>query len=179
MGMPSLSEGSERFWKTLFGGVTAIGLIGGGAYTIVQYEQSKEVERQVVSDNNSNHAIQVANTELEAQKPFYQRQLDLCNEASSVAATLATPDIRNKADVDKARGDFWRLYWGPLSTVEDDQVETAMVEFGRCLDKHCNEPIENKSLELAHACRDLISKSWNLNLPGTLKRDSPESPYLR
>ena len=47
------------------------------------------------------------------RKPFLSKQLELCFEASDAAGRLATePD---SVEWEKARREFWRLYWGTLS----------------------------------------------------------------
>jgi len=61
--------------------------------------------------------------------PFLQKQLELSFMASETASRLATETDPNKWE--EARLAFWRLYWGPLSIVEDGMVEAAMVEFGK------------------------------------------------
>ena len=63
------------------------------------------------------------------RRPFLEKQLELCFAASEAAAQLVTePD---PVEWEKARLVFWRLYWGVLSIVEDPEVESAMVKFGK------------------------------------------------
>jgi hypothetical protein len=104
------------------------------------------------------------------RRPFLEKQLELCFAASDAAARLPTePD---PLEWEKARLAFWRLYWGVLSIVEDPEVESAMVKFGKLIP---NRPVagsathgdkmKNTSYELAHAIRRLILKSWNVDLP--------------
>lgn len=111
----------------------------------------------------------------EARKPYYQKQMDLCLEATEVAAVLASSIDREKWQTARAR--FWELYWGPLSVVETPlgagigPVEQKMVEIGEALEPEGLSPalpvtaIEQPSFELAHSCRDLIAQSWQV---GTL-----------
>jgi hypothetical protein len=101
---------------------------------------------------------------------FLQKQLELAFQASETASRLAT--VTDPADWEKARLNFWMLYWGPLSVVEDPQVETAMVDFGKLVpaDPQTDPKLPMKSLEvpsynLAHALRDLVLASWNVDLP--------------
>lgn len=103
------------------------------------------------------------------KEPFLRKQLDLCFAASDAAAALATT-----ADAEKwqsAREEFWRLYWGTLSIVEDTNVEIAMVKFGNRLEELPRTPelpanvLQEPSLALAHAARDLILESWKVDLP--------------
>src|SRR5437879_1555606 len=112
MAKRSLTEDEARFWSVLFGGITALGLVFGGIYSLVQF-----LDTRSVAESNLN--LQLANAEFEAKKPFFQRQLELCELATSDAAVLATQEGRPKADVQKAHEDFGRLYWGPLGIVED------------------------------------------------------------
>lgn len=72
----------------------------------------------------------------------------------------------------KARMAFWKLYWGPLSIAEDRAVENAMVELGRLVPQGAVQasdlPMQKlgvPSYKLAHAVRDLVLKSWNIDLP--------------
>jgi hypothetical protein len=127
-----------------------------------------------------------ANRELE--KPFNDLQLNLCKEASDAAATLAaftprsekTPPLPSDKLEDPwraARLRFDQLYWGSLAIVENSAVETSMVKFRKMLRNHEDEIYEKKlntgvqalmlgaALELAHACRELVSKTWQLRLP--------------
>ena len=101
--------------------------------------------------------------------PFLQRQLELSFLASETASSLATET--NPAEWEKAPATFWRLYWGPLSIVEDRTVETAMVNFGKLVPKEpVNDPklpmtsLQAPSYELAHVMRDLVLESWNVHL---------------
>jgi hypothetical protein len=104
------------------------------------------------------------------RQPFLTEQLELCFEASDAAGRLATePD---PAEWEKARREFWRLYWGVLSIVEDPEVEGAMVNLGELVPAQPVNNVElpmtslhNRSYDLAHAIRRLLLKSWNIDLP--------------
>jgi hypothetical protein len=101
---------------------------------------------------------------LEARRPFLEKQMELCFEASTVAATLAT--TTDPARWQASREIFWRLYWGPLSVVERPlapgeigPVESNMVAFGNQLKPLQENPklplsgLQQSSLHLAHADR--------------------------
>jgi hypothetical protein len=104
------------------------------------------------------------------RQPFLQKQLELAFQTSETASQLAT--LTNPDDWEKARLKFWLLYWGPLSVVEDRNVESEMVKFGQPVPA---QPVANPKLpmtslevpsyDLAHALRDLVLSSWNVNLP--------------
>jgi hypothetical protein len=112
---------------------------------------------------------------LEARKPFLEKQMDLCFAASETAATLATTTDPERWQASNEA--FWRLYWGPLSVVERPlaagaigAVEARMVNLGNKLKPLQNNPslplreLERSSLDLAHACRDLIFDSWEIDV---------------
>ncbi|SRR6266481_3426578 len=164
---PTMSEDSARFWSVVFGGITAIGLIAGGAYTLVQFLDSRVKDREAKDKEAATYALQTATAKLEARKPSYSKHLDLCSEASVAAATIATTKDPQKKKT--ATEDFWRLYWGPLGMVEEGEVEQAMIAFGKCLNKDCEQSLRNLSLSLAHGCRAEVSRHFELNLPPPLK----------
>ena len=112
------------------------------------------------------------NAQFEARKPFLVKQMELCFQASEAASTLASST--NPEDWQRAKETFWVLYWGPLSIVETPlsgerrPVEEQMVVFGRELERLQDNPtlpvksLEQRSLKLAHKCRDLIFDSWEI-----------------
>jgi hypothetical protein len=103
------------------------------------------------------------------RQPFLQRQLELSFQASEAAARLATET--NPAEWETARKAFWRLYWGPLGIVEDRGVEAAMVRLGQLVPRDDAIPplpvtdLQQPSLALAHAVRELVLASWDVSLP--------------
>jgi hypothetical protein len=112
--------------------------------------------------------------------PFLQKQLELSFLASETASRLATET--NPEEWEKARTTFWRLYWGPLSVVEDRRVEAAMVNFGKLVP---SEPVKDPKLpmrslqvpayKLAHIIRDLVLESWNVHLAPLEGTRQPEA----
>lgn len=118
-----------------------------------------------------------ASARIEARKPFLERQLGLCLEATRVAAIIAT--ATDEEHRKKANDRFWELYWGELVIVENNEVKTAMNNFKHALDKlQTNTPLnperpessiqgpqlETLSLLLGEKCRDLIAESWDTEL---------------
>ena len=105
----------------------------------------------------------------EARRPFLDLQLKLYQDATKQAAILATSD--NPADLQTAERRFWQLYWGELAMVENggikiqnNGVEGAMVRFGDELKKEPRNrsKLHDRSLELAHICRDSLAESWGV-----------------
>ena len=106
-------------------------------------------------------------SEKQFRKPYWERQLALYFEATEAASSLATGDVEQQ--LEEAKKKFWILYWGPLALVEDREVEASMVQFAETLAKYengtdCREELKNRSLALAHTCRESIGKSWKMEL---------------
>jgi hypothetical protein len=167
----SITEGAARFWSALFGGITAIGLVVAGIYTLIQYFEAKEKEREVRDNEVATLQLQIATTKLSAKQAFNSRHLELCAQASGDAGILATSKDESKKRL--AKDDFWQLYWGPLGIVEESDVATAMVSFGHCLEGNCAQSIEFLSLNLAHACRAEVSRDFQIELPAVPNRPLP------
>ena len=97
---------------------------------------------------------------IEAARPFLELQLKLYQDVTGAASTIVTSQVAAERDAASLR--FKRLYWGQLSMVEDTSVEAAMVNFASALDEGADlESLQIASLELAHACRASLSRSWN------------------
>jgi hypothetical protein len=104
------------------------------------------------------------------KRPFLEKQLALSFEAVDAASRLAN---ETKWEAwEEARLTFWRLYWGPLSMVEDQKVKGAMEEFGNLLaeipipappEMLPRPELQQPSYKLSHAARDLIISSWKIS----------------
>ncbi len=111
----------------------------------------------------STFQTQIETRQIEARKPFLDRQLTLYTEATQVAAIIATSD--DPVQVAASRQRFFELYWGELSLVENRGVEIAMVNFRNCLmskDACSKDALQQASLKLAHACRESLAESWGV-----------------
>ncbi|MDF2235834.1 hypothetical protein P2H44_25050 [Albimonas sp. CAU 1670] len=104
-----------------------------------------------------------ATQELAARRPFLERQMTLCFEASRLAAQLATsPDAAVRG---KAGARFEELYWGELAIVEDAAVEQSMVAFRKVWTAGEDaSALRTPALRIAHRCRDLVLSSWGIDL---------------
>jgi hypothetical protein len=103
------------------------------------------------------------------RRPFLQKQLELCFEATDAASRLALET--NPTEWEKSRFTFWRLYWGILGIVEDQGVASAMVQLGQLVPQTPSNPpqlpmssLQRPALTLAHAARDLMRRSWDVDL---------------
>jgi hypothetical protein len=108
------------------------------------------------------------------KRHFFEQQLELCFSAVESASCLSCEIA--PVEWEKARLAFWRLYWGKLSIVEDQAVEAAMVALGKIVPA---EPVTTPilpmaslqipSYKLAHAARDLVLRSWHIEMPEPLE----------
>jgi hypothetical protein len=103
------------------------------------------------------------------KRPFLEKQLGLCFEATDAAARLASET--DPVEWKKAWATFWKLYWGTLSVVENQAVENAMDTFVQSVP---NDPVEIFALpildlrmlsyDIAHAVRDFLASTWEVEL---------------
>jgi len=111
------------------------------------------------------------------REPFLRKQMDLAFETSKTVATLASTS--DPKAWEEARLEFWMLYWGPLSIVENQAVKNKMMELGAIVpqgpDPGMNSArkraMQDKSYELAQSMRQLMLESWGADLP-TLQNGS-------
>lgn len=102
---------------------------------------------------------------------FLRKQLDTALEVSRIAAKLATSCDRSEWK--EARKQFWEIYWGPLSLLENKKVEAAMVTFGRLIPNGPDValpaiPLQSPSYQLALALREMVLQSWGIEALGEL-----------
>ena len=139
---------------------TKIALVVAGCFALWKYADSKTKEYQ---------------------QPLYDAQVGYYFEVVELAARLTTSLEMPQWERDKSR--FWELYYGPMILVEDQDVETAMMTFGKCLHdfdilkstdqmKEKMKELRMLALRLSYACRDSIDDSINANRPSVrLRRD--------
>src|SRR5580658_10784073 len=111
--MIKAGDGSSRSfwsWGTLHNIASAIVVLAGGAFALLQFFSSRSIE---------------------VQRPFLEKQLELYVEVMNAAATIADPPDEHQKEL--ALANFKRLYWGPMAAVEDQDVEDAMVRFYHCM----------------------------------------------
>ena len=166
---PTMTEEASRFWTAVFAAITSFGLVAGGLYTIKQYFDARDKERQT-------YEFQVKVAQAEAKKPFFTKHLELCTDASSAAATIAT--TKNEKLRIKAIEDFHRLYAGPLIIVENGQLSNSMATFEGCLTgtkQGCDaDTIYWLAVQIATSCRAEESANWDLGLVPVKKEPKPK-----
>src|SRR5262245_28507331 len=106
----------------------------GVSVSLYQFQAQQAATAQKIESDRAQKEDETKRVrELELQNPFWQKRLQLYFDAAEAAGIIASqPAGPERA---KAEAAFWRLYLGPLAVVEDDNVESAMVQLGHCLDK--------------------------------------------
>jgi len=93
--------------------------------------------------------------EIDAARPYLEKKLAWCEEAVETTAAIAVD--RENSSREKKR--FWELYWGVMGLVEKRSINNAMIAYGKALQN--DQPLQKKSLDLAHACRSELAKDWS------------------
>jgi hypothetical protein len=144
--------------------VTAVAIPVGGWWSIRKYFRARMDEARTAS--------------FEAKKPFLAKRLDLYVDAVTAAADVAMAESQltnpsgvssldgyEKNPLNDATARFYRLYFGPLTMVEDDQVAIAMARFYTKLKNGgAREDLEQLALDLARTCRDSIGAEWDVQV---------------
>lgn len=102
------------------------------------------------------------------QKEFYSelwnRRLATYEDASNAAALVAISASLESSE--RHRRDFWRLFYGPMSLIEDDAVKKAMENFGSLLsqaeagEKRLAE-LKQPAYKLTLVLRDSLKRTWD------------------
>jgi len=145
----------ETFTKILQG--TAI--IAGIWATYFAYQQHNE-------DIKIQEQAQIQQTAKEYRKSFYEKQLQYYIEAAEVVAIISTEE-KGTEEYTRAKKNFYRLFWGKLSIVEDKTIEKRMIQFRTLLEKYeqnegnvTKEDLEQASLNLAHDASKYTINVW-------------------
>lgn len=105
--------------------------------------------------------VQFGHTQaVEASKPYLEKKLKWCEEATETASVIATHD---KGSEPRKEQRFGELYWGVMGLVENQEITNAMISFGDGLKGKLaeNKSLKDLSLAIAHACRKELSKDWS------------------
>lgn len=108
----------------------------------------------------------------------------LYEEASESAALIAMSG--SAAAASEPRTKFWKLYWGPMSLVEDASAKKAMETFGKVLGDFEGGAIlapalQNPSYQLAVKLRESLKNTWDRpfefeTLPSEMAEQKPVAP---
>jgi hypothetical protein len=145
-----MTEDLYRRWEVALKAVAIAGLAIGGVVGVAEYLHTAARE---------------------SQKPFLEKQLAFCAEATGAAAILATS--QDEAARARAKDLFLEMYWGRLGIVEDVRVTQAMINYRNVViegDKGANsDPPPVLALKIGFACRDLTLAAWQIRLPPSVQ----------
>ena len=147
-------------WEEFSKAATPLVAVGAFLWGIWTYQDTarRELAQQATADRQFGETRRI-----EATKPYLERQLQLYTEAVEVTAGLAVASPKERLTLEPR---FWKLYWGKLALVEDEDVAGAMVRMGEILldPEATQEQISQAALDIAHACRNDIAEAWNVDL---------------
>ena len=169
-----VSEMLKQFMPSNFDEVlrvaTVVGALGTFGFAVYQWrigiDQSEKGRLATQTTLDKNRIDATALQRHEATKPFLEWQLKLCTEATQVTARIAIDGPGQEPTKDIQR--FWQLYWGELGLVENGIIARAMIGYGEKLSEMKtpaaaeHSPLRNLALDVAHACRDTLIKTWDI-----------------
>jgi hypothetical protein len=150
-------------WQPTFDQVfkilTAAGGFGTFVWTVYTW-RAKSLDDQAAARADAEKARKTR--QIEATRPFLDRQLQLYNDVTQFAAIIASTEEPGPRY--QFTGEFWRLYYGQMALVENPEVEAAMVEFGKVLKTtQDQQELQRLALAIAGACRRSLDRSWGIH----------------
>ena len=141
-----------RDWDTVTKISGIVALLAGGLWTVWLNHQTSE--------------HQASSAQIDAQKPFSAKRLDVYERLSSLTASVAQTDLPQQTRRAK-RQELDQVVNGPLALVAQEKVFVALLDFYGCLDnRSCAKgSLAKYSRNVARACRSSIEESWKVNLP--------------
>lgn len=100
-----------KFWLDCLQVVTVVAGVSTAAATFVYHSID---QRDRAADQERHTREQLDNVQMELQRPYQEKKLNLYLDAARVLAHLATSPSVDKENME-AR--FWELYWGELAFV--------------------------------------------------------------
>jgi hypothetical protein len=158
-------------WSAPLQHISTLALIAGGVFALWRYYDT---------------------TARQFQRPLWEQQVKHYFETTRATAQLAS--LEPGPEWQAAANEFWVMYFGPLSIVEDQSVEQAMVDFSTALEAAAplaqmlaaselqslapdqtsdlakrfdaaQAELQSASLSLAWACRDSLNSNLDAGLP--------------
>lgn len=164
-------DANPNRWSAPLQHLSTLALIAGGIFALWRYYDT---------------------TARQFQRPLWDQQVSLYFETTRTTAKLASLDPGPEWQA--AANEFWVMYFGPLSIVENQGVEQAMVDFSSALETAtplaqlltapaikdlapdrtaelanrfaaARAELQSASLSLAWACRDSLNANLDAGLP--------------
>ena len=96
----------HNFWDIILKSVTVVTIIFGGGWALFEHFDTEEQK---------------------VNSTFWNKRMELYLRTSEAAATIA--GATTPAEVTKEIREFWQLFHGPMSVIEDGAVKKEMQEF--------------------------------------------------
>lgn len=157
--MPESQSRLERWTKTLTVAgavVTLAGAVAGGLWAFYTYNDTKTRELDLYADTKKK----------EFYGSFWNKKMEFFLRTTNAASQMATTTSVDAFN--KARDEYWEMFYGPLSLVEGPCVKRAMEVFSRCVP---SEPVtaasqlpmrelQQPSYRLAVRLKEELASSW-------------------
>jgi hypothetical protein len=194
-------EQAANAWELFLKGITALTAVVAGVIGVMQFLDTRHRELEHDANDLAQRTREFNVKLYEQAGDKFRYEFILYNEASDVAATLASSTDLRDPDVVVARKRFERLYWGQMSIMEQlnrertRPVEEAMINFREAVvlwertgkrdeDESSEKNLKRLSLYLAHACgkalRELSTtdaKSLPVSTDPSKAASSPDPPH--
>jgi hypothetical protein len=175
------NDANPSRWSAPLQHFSTLALIAGGIFALWRYSDT---------------------TARQFQRPLWDQQVNLYFETTRTTAKLASLDPGPEWQA--AANEFWVMYFGPLSIVENQGVEQAMVDFSSALEAAAplaqmlatpalqeiapdrtsdlakrfdaaQAELQTASLSLAWACRDSLNTNLDAGLPALKYRKQADT----
>jgi hypothetical protein len=158
---------SERLIPLL---LTILIPVAGAVWSLYTYNQNQhEIARIRSIDADS----QIRAKLVELQKPFIEHQFATYKDLTQIVGELLS-FTGDRAEWDKNFYKYWRLHYGPVTLVEDENVHDAKIKYGSALQAYTDKGsaetrkgLEDASQELIKAMNVSLSGSWTTGKLGT------------
>jgi hypothetical protein len=141
-----------RDWDSASKLAGILALLAGGLWSVWLYHQSAKQ--------------QAAAAQIESQKTFSAKRLEVYEKLATLTAAVAQSDSPQAVRRAK-RQELEQIVNGPLALVAQDKIFVALNDFYACLDnRRCTKgSLALYSRNVARACRSSIEESWRVSLP--------------
>lgn len=136
--MPRLSEESHRFWDLFIKACAAAAF---------------------VVPVSVGYLLSIRTADLDAKKPYLEKQLAVCIAAADAAAGVA---IAESKDLPAAITTLDRVFWGSLAIFDNRDIATAIAKLKAAAEERPRPDLRPLAEAIAHRCKDLTRASWKI-----------------
>jgi hypothetical protein len=137
--------------------------VAGGVWAVYVYLQSQS---DLAAKQAQEQLAQTRTRLVELQRPFIEQQFKTFKEFTSLVGDLLVY-TGDRPRWDERMHAYWRMHWGDVALVEDEDVHRAKQLYGQALSAYVKEGndgtyknLQDASKELTSAMRRGIQNSW-------------------